>query len=84
MGLDIRERVVVAAVFSDGGMRPVWFLWHGRKYPVSEVTYTWESREGLARLRHFSVSSGPNVYALAYNPVDTAWELRGVEEDWRG
>ena len=82
--MELCERITVAAVFRPGEMRPAWFVWRDRKYAVSEVTYTWESKEGLAKVRHFSVVSGGNVYAIAYNPVECAWDMRGVEEDWRG
>jgi len=82
--MDINESISVGAVFSEGKVRPAWFIWRGRKYAVTEVTYTWESSEGMARLRHFSAVSGANVYALAYNTDDCAWEIRGVEQDWRG
>ena len=82
--MELSESISVGAVFSAGRMEPAWFLWRGRKYLVREITYAWESREGMARLRHFSVVSGGNVYNLSYNPVKCAWELRGVEQDWRG
>ena len=84
MALDLCERINVGAVFSSGGVRPAWFMWRGRKYTVSEVAYAWESKEGMARLRHFSVVSGANVYCLAYNPLECSWEIRKVEQDWRG
>jgi len=82
--MDLTENITVGAVFSPGEMRPAWFLWRGRRYAVSEVTYAWESREGMARLRHFSVVAGANVYAICYNTHECAWEIRGVEQDWRG
>jgi hypothetical protein len=82
--MELSERVSVGAVFTAGTVRPAWFFWHGRKYAVSEVAHTWESRDGIARLRHFSVVSGGNVYTLSYNPVETVWDLEGVEQDWRG
>ena len=82
--MELSEKISVGAVFAAGGVRPAWFVWRGRKYSVGEVTYTWESREGLARLKHFSVVSGGNVYALSYNPEDCGWEIKGVEQDWRG
>ena len=82
--VDICERITVAAVFPPGELRPAWFIWRGRKYLVKEVAYAWESREGLAKMRHFSVVSGANVYTLTYNTLICAWEIRGVEQDWRG
>lgn len=84
MSLELNEPITVGAVFAPGSIRPAWFVWRGRRYKVDEVPYTWESREGLARLSHFSVVSGANVYAVCYNPVGASWELRGVEQDWRG
>jgi len=84
MVLELNENITVGAVFSHGEVRPAWFLWRGRKYAVGEVTYTWESREGEARLRHFSVSSGANIYTLTYNGLACSWDMKGVEQDWRG
>ena len=81
--MDVQERITVGAVFSAGTVRPAWFTWRGRKYAVEEVTYTWESKEGLAKLRHFSVVVKGNVYVIAYDPVACAWDIRGVEQDWR-
>jgi len=82
--MELNEPIGVGAVFSAGDVRPAWFSWRGRRYDVSSVTYTWRSREGEARLMHFSVVSGANVYAIAFNPLACAWEIRGVEQDWRG
>ena len=82
--MELNEKITVAAVFPPGGIRPAWFVWRGRKYAVSEVAYAWESSEGLAGLRHFSVVSGANVYELSYNTLECAWKMRGVEQDWRG
>lgn len=81
---EVAERITVGAVFSGGKMRPAWFAWRGRKYRIEEITYTWESREGSTTVRHFSVISGANVYNLAYYPPDSNWEIKGVEQDWRG
>jgi len=82
--MELCESIDVGAVFSRGGMRPAWFEWRERRYDVKDITYTWESKVGMARLRHFSVVSGGNVYALAFNPVELSWEIRGAEQDWRG
>lgn len=84
MAIELNEKITVGAVFAPGRIRPAWFIWRGRKYKVDEVAYDWESKEGLARLNHFSVVSGANVYAIAYNPAGQSWEIRGVEQDWRG
>jgi hypothetical protein len=44
---EIRERIEVAAVFGKGErIRPVWFVWNGKKVRVQRVTYRWTEREG--------------------------------------
>jgi len=89
MTMQLKEPITVGAVFGpgstkSGSLKPAWFSWRGRRYRVEEVTYTWESFEGEARMMHFAVVSGANVYAISYNPVTHGWQIRGVEQDWRG
>ncbi len=54
--------VAVAAIFGGGRVKPVWFVWQGRKYAVREVTYAWEDREGAAVRKHFSVTDGTALF----------------------
>ncbi len=86
MATEIGERIKVMAVFDgggqgdgQGGVRPIKFRWRGRVYPVSEVTYTWRTREGNAAVIHFSVTDGATLYELAYNLSTMGWSLEQVD-----
>ncbi len=78
MAEEIREPVKVMAIF-DKGVRPVKFKWRGRVYPVKDVTHSWSSRDGKARLMHFAVTDGNALYELSYDPSSSLWLLEGVE-----
>ncbi len=71
--------VAVAAIFGGGRVKPVWFVWQGRKYAVREVTYAWEDREGAAVRKHFSVTDGTALFELCFNCRTMIWRLLKVE-----
>jgi hypothetical protein len=79
MALEINESIKVAAVFSRGEVRPVWFDWKGRQIRVSETTFTWKTREGSAVILHFSVSDGQGLYEICYNAESLGWRLMNAE-----
>jgi len=77
---EIRERIEVAAVFGKGErIRPVWFVWNGKKVRVQRVTYRWTEREGSEVYHHFSVTDGASLYELSYASGNLRWELVAVE-----
>ncbi|OGQ51850.1 MAG: hypothetical protein A3J24_03830 [Deltaproteobacteria bacterium RIFCSPLOWO2_02_FULL_53_8] len=78
MPTEIRESIKVMAVF-DRDIRPVKFKWHGRVYPVKEITHRWSSRSGSVRSLHFAVSDGATLFDIAYNTVSMRWTLEGVD-----
>lgn len=79
MATDINESIKVAAVFSRGEIRPVWFAWKGRQIRVSETTFTWKTREGSAAILHFSVTDGQGLYEICYNAETMGWRLLNSE-----
>jgi hypothetical protein len=72
----VKEQIRVALIFGPGSkIRPVWFDRQGRKYPIKEVTYTWQERQGEATILHFAVSDGSDLYELSYNTASQLWAL---------
>ncbi len=81
MATYVKQAVKVLAVFGDGRrLRPIRFLWNERTYRVKEITYVWSTFTGSAKVEHFSVSDGVNLYELSYNTESMAWTLEAVEE----
>lgn len=79
MPTEIDEPVKVAAVFSRGEIRPVWFAWKGRQVRVRETTFVWKTWEGSAAVLHFSVTDGQGLYELRYNKENMGWRLSSAE-----
>ena len=75
---EINEPIEVGAVFQKAGVRPVWFLWKGRKYPVERVAYRWKERVGEAWVHSFSVFDGANTFELNYDSKLLQWKLGRV------
>jgi hypothetical protein len=77
---EVRERVEVAVLFGKGEkVRPVWFVWNGKKIRIQEITYRWREQEGDETFYHFSVADGTTLYELSYAGRRLLWELRAVE-----
>ncbi|MCX5778048.1 MAG: DUF6504 family protein [Elusimicrobia bacterium] len=71
----IDERIDVGAVFKKNIIKPRWFVWKGRKYAITEVTYTWEDTQGAARVMHFALSDGNTLFEVSLNLTSLEWRL---------
>lgn len=73
--------ISVGAVFEPPDrVRPVWFMWQGRRYAVTQVTYTWGRREGACRVQDFSVTAGDNLYQISFYRDAMSWRLMAVDD----
>lgn len=77
---EINEPIEVGVVFRRGEVRPVWFLWKGRKYPVERVTYHWKEKAGENWLHFFSVFDGANAFELVYDSKLLQWRLGRISD----
>ena len=75
MTIELNDPITVGAVFSRGTVKPVWFTWHGRQVRVSEVAFTWKTREGSATILHFSVTDGQGLYEICCDAGSFIWRL---------
>ena len=78
---EIQEPIEVEARFSSRGMRPLRFLWQGRRHEVREVTCAWSERDGLLVHRCFTVTDGAACYELRFDARDLRWQLIKVALD---
>ena len=63
----IDEVIRVGVAFDGRRVFPMWFMWRNRYYRVKAVNYTWRTNLGIARLHHYSVTDGANLYELQFN-----------------
>ncbi len=75
---EILEQVRVGAVFGNGSIKPRWFIWKERKYPVDSVSYTWHDRSGEEPVYYFSVVAGADLYELSFYTKKMKWILNKV------
>lgn len=84
----VQERVRVAVDFagppgragsgSAGKVRPLVFLWRGRKYVVDRVNLVYKKQHGDRFLQCFAVSDPANSYILVYDPEEMSWMLEEI------
>ncbi|MBN1444937.1 MAG: hypothetical protein JW957_02370 [Candidatus Omnitrophica bacterium] len=75
---EILEDVEVGAVFGRSGVRPGWFVWNGRRYPVEKVNYVWHDKNGEEVIYYFSVAAGANMYELSFYTGKLKWMLERI------
>lgn len=75
---EIKEQVVVAAVFQNGHALPHSFSWRGRKYKVEHINLEHSERRGDDLLFCFSITAGGNSYELSFNSHLLVWILEKV------
>lgn len=71
---------VIASFGLPYKVRPVRFRWAGRLHEVREITYIWTTKEGQAKVHHFSVSDGDTLYELSFDTTSLLWRLEGVRD----
>lgn len=74
----VREPVRVAVDFAGPKVKPLAFLWRGRKYTIAKVNLVYKRREGDRNLWCFAVSDEANSYVLLYDPDQLRWTLEEV------
>lgn len=74
----IDEPVKVGVVFDFTSIRPKWFIWNRKKYPLEKVTYQWVDTARGAKHLCFSVWDGDNLYELSFNLKFYTWRLEKV------
>jgi len=79
MPVELDSPIKVAAVFSRGEIRPVWFALNGKQIRIRETTYVWKTWEGSATIIHFAVTDGQGLYEICYNAETLGWKLLNAE-----
>jgi hypothetical protein len=51
-------------------------MWRNRYYKVKAVNYSWSTDRGIAKLRHYAVTTGGmSLYELQFDPGTLEWKL---------
>ncbi|HOB34872.1 MAG: hypothetical protein GX090_00575 [Firmicutes bacterium] len=72
----LEEKVPVIARFDGVGVRPLEFIWRGRRWPVRNVIRTWRQFSLLEeQVQVFVVETGNRPAQLSYFPQSGWWRL---------
>lgn len=78
----MNEKIAVEAHFEvDGTIRPIAFLWQGKRLRIASLGRRWEKESE----RHFLVMThDEQVYELVFLTTECGWRLRRRPQDFRG
>jgi len=71
----LNERIDCFVFFKGGKAYPQSFAWNNKEYAVKKINYSWEEREGQARITYFSVDTGTNLYQISFNNTSFRWQI---------
>jgi hypothetical protein len=74
----ISESIAVVGTYNQSKFHPRKFKWRDRVYPVEQLTFVTELKDGSVRQRIYSVMSGGNAYRLVFNRDTEDWQLAEV------
>jgi hypothetical protein len=78
--MDIGETISVVASFGlPYKIKPLRFNWSGKLFEVTNITYSWQTKEGQTRIYHFSISDGKTLYELSFDTFSLLWKLEKAE-----
>jgi hypothetical protein len=77
----LEDPIEVEVHFGPRGMRPLWFVWQGRRRAIREVTCAWSERDGILVHRRFTVTDGEGCYELQFDVRALRWQLTKVAWD---
>lgn len=75
----IHENISVIGVYKNAHFIPRKFLWRNKEYPVKQVTFVADIKDGSIRKRHYAVLVGGTSYRLLFDRAEETWFL---EEVW--
>ena len=72
----LEQKVPVIARFDGSSIRPLDFVWQGRRWPIRNVVKTWQQFALLEeQVQVFLVETGGNLAQLSYFPQSGWWRL---------
>ncbi len=78
--VEVQEPVTALVQFSPHGeIRPLAFLWAGKRHRVKLTTYRWRTGKGRETLRHFAVvTETEDAFQLSYREESGTWWIEQV------
>ena len=74
----INEPIKVLATFLQGQIKPLSFVWQGRRYNPTKINLVHSEKKGQAKIYYFSVSDEANFYRLAFDNETLNWRLMEI------
>ena len=74
----IHEPIKVAGVFNRSVFKPTWFEWRRQLFKVEQITLISDYKQGLVKIKIYSVIAKGNLYRLQFSLNSGDWILENV------
>ncbi len=77
---EVQEAVQALVEFSpQGEVKPLAFIWSGRRHRIKRTTYRWRTGRGRETCRHFAViTESDDSLQLTYREESATWWIEQV------
>lgn len=72
---ELNEKIDCLALFKNGKILPVTFIWNNKEYKIKNITYNWQERRGQEVINYFSVNTGTGLYQISFNNSSFSWRI---------
>lgn len=73
---EVKEKIKVKAIFSEGRLKPEAFEWRRRVYAVKDVFGAYNNRLGRSRQLHYAVGcGGEDVFEITLDTDNMEWRI---------
>lgn len=70
----------MAAVFTKGFPKPVWFVYQNNKVTIKEIVYQWTERSGSWLNYKYTVTEGISIFEIVFLAETMEWQLEAIHE----
>ncbi|MDP8259653.1 MAG: hypothetical protein P9L96_01405 [Candidatus Gygaella obscura] len=77
-GSSFNEKISVSAIFTNGKIKPRYFIWKDRLIKIKRINYYWQEAKGSDKINLFSVNAGIDNYQISFNPNTFNWYLERI------
>ncbi len=79
----VADSIDMIAAFKNGKIKPLVFLWRGRRIKDLQVKSTWEVRQGEGKQIFFNLShQNDTIYKVYLDTRSWRWTLESVFSKW--
>lgn len=77
----INEPISVIGIYKNNHFTPKKFQWRDKIIPVTQITFITDDKNGVIKIRIYSILHNNTLYRLEFNRESEIWLLREMYQE---